>query len=511
MAPVTGMKTCSGVTCFQGQRINRVMPGLLRISSSISWKIALLTSSLILLVLSLTTGYGYLQLYRQLEAKFGWTLEHIATTAAISIDGQEHSKIRDAGDENLESFRTIYSHLQEVQQANGLGYDTIYTFHRKAENLLSFGVMLHPTPFVGSEYPIPKENQDLIHRVFEQKSSGHSGIYTDPHGTWISGYAPVIDENNQVQGILAVDYKVDKFVQALQNDLYRGLFIDFLLLLLGILLSYWMARRIARPIERLNTAVDRIIKEDYDVYLNSSSSDEVGRLTTSFNQMAARLRERIMILEYIPEHTRQLISRLTTGELKGSGEKREVAVLFSDIRGFTAFSNRHESEEVIASLNAILGFQADVIEKHGGYVDKYVGDEVVALFEGPERGANAARAAASIQAFLGNESNALFADIVSEIPDFKDLRVGIGISMGQVLMGNIGSARRREYTVIGDNVNLAARLCNAAGPGETFLSSNTYWAIQGSDVAADLPMKLRGMARVKGFDQEMHVYSLIGK
>jgi adenylate cyclase len=133
--------------------------------------------------------------------------------------------------------------------------------------------------------------------------------------------------------------------------------------------------------------------------------------------------------------------------------RTEKVVMFTDIRGFTSYSENHDAEDVVHILNQYLSFQSGIIQRAGGDIDKYVGDEVMALFA-PEAGCLEAIKAAI--------------DIQKNLPG--DLPVGIGIHMGGLVQGRIGSDTRADFTVIGDTVNLAARLCSLAPAGVILVS-----------------------------------------
>ncbi|MEQ9366938.1 MAG: adenylate/guanylate cyclase domain-containing protein [Leptospirales bacterium] len=483
----------------------------------LSLRITLLTATMITLVVGALTAYSYSRLYRQVEEKFGWTLEHIAKTAALRVSGEDHDRVREAGDETTPEFERIREYLSGVMRENDLTPETIYTFHASPSGNLTFGVMLHETPFVGDYYPVPEKNMALVKEALSGKSR-FTGLYADEHGSWISGYAPIRDRQGGVVGLLAVDYKVDRFIAALEQEVFMNLAVGLLFVVLGVAVSYRLARQISRPIERLNTAALGIMNENYDVALEVRGRDEVSQLTRSFNSMAASLRERLMMLRYVPRHTKEMIRKTIENEITPEGERKEVAILFSDVRGFTKYSQSHFPEAVIKTLNVLLGLQGEIIEKYNGYVDKFVGDEVVAIFEGAphERVRNAMRAAVEIQRVIDERCRSAIAGAEAATDggqktadEGETLMVGIGISMGDVVMGSMGSSSRQDYTVIGDNVNLAARLCNGAKGGEILLSSNVFRISEGDpELAAEIPIRLKGLAKIKGFMQKMHVYTV---
>ncbi len=472
------------------------------IRSGLSLRITLLTATLITLVVGALTAYSYGRLYKQVEEKFGWTLEHIAKTAAIRIAGEDHDRIREAGDEQRPEFARIRDYLAGVMRENDLTTETIYTFHASPSGNLTFGVMLHESPFVGDYYPVPETNMALVKEALAG-SSRYTRLYSDEHGSWISGYAPIRHSDGTVIGLLAVDYKVDRFISELEQEVLMNLMAGLVFVIAGVALSYRLARQISHPIERLNVAAQGIMNENYDVSLEVRGQDEVSQLTRSFNSMASSLKERLLMLRYVPRHTKEMIRKTIDHEIDPGGERKEVLIFFSDVRGFTHFSQNHYPEQVIQTLNDLLGLQGDIIEKHGGYVDKFVGDEVVAIFEGsaPERVRSGLLAATEIQACFAERAAAASADQV-----WQALQVGIGLSMGDVVMGSMGSASRQDYTVIGDNVNLAARLCSGAGAGEILLSSNVYRVSEADgEINERMEISLKGLGKIKGFLQRMHI------
>ncbi len=149
-------------------------------------------------------------------------------------------------------------------------------------------------------------------------------------------------------------------------------------------------------------------------------------------------------------------------------ERRELTMFFSDIRGFTAMSEKIDPQEVVDILNQYLDVQTNIIHECGGDIDKFVGDEIVAIFDGEDMCIKAINAACEIQkkiALMNKER---------ERKGLSSINIGIGINVGEVVVGSIGSHDRMDYTVIGDNVNLASRLCSAASKDEIIISKSVY-------------------------------------
>jgi adenylate cyclase len=149
---------------------------------------------------------------------------------------------------------------------------------------------------------------------------------------------------------------------------------------------------------------------------------------------------------------KQLVER---GGIEGAGQSREVTLLFSDIRGFTTLSETRTPEEVVALLNRYFSMQVDVVFRHAGSLDKFIGDAIMALWGAPLDDAQHARHAVACALDMADT----LLEFKRELGDAaKDFDVGIGIHSGRAVVGLIGSEKRREYTAIGDTVNLASRI-----------------------------------------------------
>ena len=176
------------------------------------------------------------------------------------------------------------------------------------------------------------------------------------------------------------------------------------------------------------------------------------------------------------------------------GKQQEVCVLFSDLRGFTQMSERMTPEQIVNILNQYFEVMIDVVFQHGGVLDKIVGDELMILYGVPTKDKldidNAVKTALEMFETL----DALNKKIEAE--GFQCLKMGIGINSGQVVSGNIGSKRQMNYTVIGDEVNIASRLCSNAAPGEILISRSVYEQFSGdlNDFVKKSPLQVKGKA-----------------
>jgi len=200
-----------------------------------------------------------------------------------------------------------------------------------------------------------------------------------------------------------------------------------------------------------------------------------------------------------------LVDQVVTGklQLEKGGKLSEVTMLFSDIRGFTSMSESRPPQETVRMLNEYFELMVDVLFKYEGTLDKFVGDEIVALFGAPvpmpKAEVKAVECALDMMKALKEFNRMRVAEGQEEI------RIGIGINTGQVVTGAIGSSRALQYTAIGDPVNTASRLCSVAKPGEIILSEATFLKVK-HEVAA-VPM---APVRVKGKTDELRIYNAVG-
>jgi len=227
---------------------------------------------------------------------------------------------------------------------------------------------------------------------------------------------------------------------------------------LSLAIAVYVARTILRPVRQLEGAMRRVERGDLEATAAVTSADELGRLAAGFNQMLEGLRRERLIrglfgLYVSPEVARSAI------EQQGALEPQlaDASVVFADIRDFTALAETVPAAELLALLNRYFDRMADVIVEEGGLVNKFGGDSMLAVFGTPlnrdeEHPQAAIRAAVRMTHALEQFNDEQAAS------GSPALAIGIGIATGEVVAGNVGSTRRLEYTVIGDTVNLAARL-----------------------------------------------------
>ncbi|HOT30330.1 MAG TPA: adenylate/guanylate cyclase domain-containing protein [Candidatus Ozemobacteraceae bacterium] len=276
----------------------------------------------------------------------------------------------------------------------------------------------------------------------------------------------------------------------------------FLALVTAVALGGALAGSLLAPIRRMDRAVQRVGTGNLDVQLPVTSQDEFGRLSGTFNTMVRGLRERERMRAYVSETVLEAV-RDDAGSRTAEGEFLEASILFSDIRGFTSLSERYPPKDIFAMLNAFMSEVEPIIRCNEGRVDKFIGDAVMAVFHaGAQHHAiRAVLTAVSMMRFL-EDFNASRAE-----RGLFTIRIGIGVNTGRVMLGDVGSAARKDLTVIGDEVNLASRLETASKKGRhtrIVLSESTFNAVSALVEAEEMPF-----TEVTGKQQPVRMFELI--
>jgi adenylate cyclase len=224
-------------------------------------------------------------------------------------------------------------------------------------------------------------------------------------------------------------------------------------LLVGVLITWQASRAVADPVRSVRDALAHVEAGDLDARVPVFDGSDLGLLQAGFNRMGDGLREREELRDLFGRHVGEDVARAAQERgIELGGEELEVAVLFVDLVGSTAIAAERSPQEVVTLLNGFFGVVVEVVEDHGGWINKFEGDAALAVFGAPLPLDDAAGCALAAGRTLAGRLAA----------DLDGLEAGIGISAGRAVAGNVGSESRFEYTVIGDPVNEAARLCELA-------------------------------------------------
>jgi class 3 adenylate cyclase len=216
-------------------------------------------------------------------------------------------------------------------------------------------------------------------------------------------------------------------------------------------LTFLLSRSILRPISDLQRATQRVVDGDFEISVPVTTGDEIGELAASFNAMVAGLSERERIRDAFGTYLdREVAEYILSDSFTEEGVELEVSVLFTDVRDFSAFAAESDAKEVVAALNRLFEVVVPVVSRHGGHVDKFEGDGLLAVFGAPAPYRDHARRATRAAIEICRR--------VNEREQAGDLRVGVGVNTGRVVAGAVGGAGRLNFSVIGGAVNVAARV-----------------------------------------------------
>ncbi len=297
-----------------------------------------------------------------------------------------------------------------------------------------------------------------------------------------------------VRGVITISTPVNDVYRMARNNIIISIFLyAIVVIVLTMAIIYFLRRVLIVRILKIRNIVKRVGTGNFDLRFKTESEDEIGELGMEINRMIDGLKERFKLSKFVSRSTLDHIKR--DDEIILGGEKKNLTVLFSDIRNFTGFSETRDPAEVLEMLNRVMTLQADIISNKGGDIDKFVGDELMAVFEGEDMVKRAAEAALEIKQSMKKINRR------EDVPVY----VGIGINTGEMIAGNMGSRDRIDRTVIGDAVNLGARLCSIAGKNTIVVSGNSYQHISGN-----FTFKKQQPVKVKGKEQVVDIYTLQG-
>jgi adenylate cyclase len=328
-------------------------------------------------------------------------------------------------------------------------------------------------------------------------------LYTGPDGKRYFGAFSSVS-----QGYVITRIEESLVFEGIAATTRRNIYLAGAVLFLAIILVWFFSKTISGPVRLLAAAAGRIKQGEFEISVPVKSADEIGFLSASFAEMGRGLAERERLKDAFGRFTNAAVAeRAMKGELPLGGETREATVFFSDIRSFTAISEKLAPQEVVEFLNSYMTRMVDCVDKTGGVVDKFIGDAVMAVWGAPlsagspaQDALNCVKAALLMRASLYEYNRGRGGDKNPVI------RIGCGINTGEVVAGQIGSTRRMEYTVIGDTVNLASRTEALNKPlGTDILITENTWNLVGRYfITEEMPP-----VSVKGKEKPVRMFAVI--
>lgn len=358
-------------------------------------------------------------------------------------------------------------------------------------NAVSAAVNLSDDPLVGQAVTSSSANMVFRYRLTDGKD--YIGAF---HKVALGSFAVVSSVPLEMVYAAAIDV-------ARRNAIITGI-----VLLLSILAVWFFSKTVSQPVLALVEAARAIKRGEYELSMKPTTRDELGLLTQSFAEMGKGLAERERIKETFGKFVnKEIAEQALTGKFALGGVRKTATIFFSDIRSFTSISERLAPEAVVEFLNDYMTRMVACVERSGGVVDKFIGDAIMAVWGAPStKGSAALDAVSCLEAAINMRLSLIEFNKGRGGDDKPIIRIGCGINTGDCLAGQIGSAQRMEYTVIGDAVNLASRIeaLNKPLGTDILVSEHTYRVVKDRIIAQEMPP-----IKVKGKAEPLKIYAVI--
>lgn len=459
-----------------------------------------------LLVSNTVWSYEYER--RQVINEFRHNTMAIGLTIAPYISSNNLREYVDNSHASTDSFKVVQAELKQLQEDNVFAEEQIYILRKDLtlDNTYRFSVMLQEQTFVGDPYSPPTDVADMYGKAWNGIPQS-TPMFTDDHGTFVAALIPLRNQNDEVVGILELDRNLEDYLNAFVEDILIRLLIELIFFFLWLFLGIWMYRNAKSRVDDLLQGTIAIQEANYEyrIPVEKYSPDEFTLLGRAINISLSQLGERFSMLKFLPKHTLKMIAYANEQQSEvalNMVRNVECVIMETDIRGFTALTENLSPHDTIKLVNEFIENQAEIIimDEYSGSIDKYMGDAVLVIFEGDNKERRAYECAHHIQYSLRQLNKRKRRKARKRGEMHTNVEIGIGLSVGHVIMGNMGCEERMEHTVIGSTVNLAARLCSAAKGGEIVIHQDILEPIGKQGVYEEI--------QVKGFSQPVPVRRL---
>lgn len=346
-----------------------------------------------------------------------------------------------------------------------------------------------------------------LRQAFEGESQVEQEFISDDYGTYLSAGIPIKDKKGSVIAILALDLDIESSESSLQEMLQFSVAALAITMLISIIITILFARHLVKPIKKLNLGALAVKNRDYETHIDVTTRDELEVLAETFNGMVSEINRFTTDMEelnqayyrFVPQEFIQNLQKSSVLEVEpGDNVQKKISVLFSHIRSFPALSEAMTPDENFQFINDYLEIMAPRIKEHEGFIDKYIGDAIMALFP-----------SSPIEAVKGGVTMLEGLQIYNARRaknNLDPIRIGVGVHSGLSMMGTVGSSNRMEATVISDTVNFASRL---EGLTKTFGASMLISQATYEEAKGVAPTRYLGAIFAKGKSKSQHIYEVI--
>ena len=473
-------------------------------------KLFIALSSLVMISTIMGLSISYYQTNHYLFNHLRSQLTSLVASAAVSIDGDELSKITNANDTKSPFYEQLIKQLRLIRNSNRR--DDLYV------NFVSIVKQVGPKTYIF--IADAEEDPRLISHygdpfIYIPEFDTHRNtpfcvqkIFKDEFGQWLAAFAPIKNDKGQIEGYLAVAQSAS----SVKKELHQIIFFQLTGLLVSLGLSFIvvsiLASQFSKSLIKIFQGVKQISQGNFDIEINVNTKDELKQLSLAINKMVKSLKEKHRITQnfsrYVSQHVLDKILQ-SHSFTQIEGEKKKITVMFSDIKEFEQISESLAPENLVAFLNEYFENMIKIIFKYQGTLDKFIADGIMAEFgiplEDPDQEYHAIKSAVEMQQLLKKLSEKWKGSA------YESIHVGIGIHTGEAVVGNIGSLQRMEYTAIGDTVNTAARIesLTKETQNDILISKETYLAARSN---TDLEFESLGPTSLRGKKEPLEIFAV---
>lgn len=439
-------------------------------------------------------------------------IENFLTSERTSIENAflgEDSVLNTTVYFNVASFGLIYSYNKKaiivITSVDSIS-DTFCVGNSSTSYIINANndILIHPNNDLVS-LGVNVSDSPIVKQLRENSDSGRQIFFKDNDE---SDYFGAYQKLSFANLVVITTIKSDIIYESVNSTTRRNIYLTFAVFFLAIIFVSIYSKILSRRIKRLTRASAEIEVGRFNVKIKNSSNDELTVLTKSFMKMGRGLAERERLKDTFGRFiNKEIAQKAMKGELKLGGETKNVTIFFSDIRSFTAISEKLEPSEVVEFLNEYMTKMVDCVNKTGGVVDKFIGDALMGVWGAPVSSGSVAKDAFNCVRAALMMREALIEFNKTRGGDKKPIiKIGCGINTGPVIAGQIGSEQRMEYTVIGDAVNLASRTESLNKPfcTDILITENTYNLIKDYVLVEEMPS-----VTVKGKEKPVKMYAVI--
>lgn len=464
---------------------------------------------LVIIALIITSNIVYNNMSHRYQKEIMEKLSMMVQTVTYSVDSELISQIKSPEDFMSPSYKNLRSTLHEFLNENRdpWNYGYYFALHRVVHGKIFSMMQLNDE--VTTLHPFSYLNEPEGPYIKALRGTIETEMSADAWGLWMDAIAPIKNSKGETIALIEIGKDHVSYIQE-NRSLLRKLMVNvFVVSTVFIIIFTVLNYLLLVTLRTLRNGTNMIADGKWEVKLKPKGNDEITDLTRAFNNMAESIRNYVTEIvdlnnayhRFVPEQFLEFLHKKNIKEIELGDQTQEMmSVMFSDIRSFTTLSESMSPKENFDFLNTYLGLVGPEVRTHNGFIDKYIGDAVMALF--PTNSDHALNAAIAIfrKIQIFNEQR--------ELEGLNPINAGFGIHTGVLMLGILGEEKRVDSTVISDSVNLASRLegLTKLFGASIIISQDTCDLLEHRD---HYTMRFLGQVQVKGKKQDVGIYEVL--